>query len=162
VAKNLSFTNFAAENATLSDVLDSRSVRFLHLTEDISVPSKKPVIAIVDDDEAVREALADLVTSLGYVALKYSGAQEFLDSPRRPRISCLISDVQMPGMNGLDLFKRIAASRTPIPTILITAYPKDEARDLALKAGVLCYLKKPFEEQTLLDCIQSALGLSCK
>ena len=120
--------------------------------------SKKTVIAIVDDDEPIRRALASLVRSLGYEALTFDGGQELLDSPRRAEIRCLISDVQMPGMTGLELHARLVASGQPIPTILITAYPNDEARERALNSGVVCYLRKPFAEDELLACIRTTLN----
>ena len=121
--------------------------------------SKKPVVAIVDDDEAVREGLADLIRSLGYVALVFAGGEEFWASSQRERVSLLISDVQMPGMSGLELYEKIAASKKPIPTIFITAYPKEDARQRAVEAGAICYLKKPFAEQELRTCIQTALSV---
>jgi len=120
--------------------------------------SEELVIAIVDDDEAVREGVASLIRSHGYEALKFASAQELLDSPRRRDVSCLISDVQMLGTNGLELYDQLVRSKTPIPTILITAYPKDEVRERALSAGVACYLKKPFTEEELCACIRIALG----
>ena len=119
--------------------------------------SRQPVIAIVDDDEAVREALSSLIRSLGYAALNFSGGQELLDSPRRAEISCLISDVQMPGMTGLELYDRLVASGEPIPTIFVTAYPDEKGRDRAMNAGALCYLKKPFAEEELISCIRAIL-----
>ncbi|HTO64459.1 MAG TPA: response regulator [Bradyrhizobium sp.] len=117
----------------------------------------KPVIAVVDDDEAVRHALASLLRSLGYAALVFAGAQELLDSPRRGDVSCLISDVQMPGMTGLELYERLLASEEPIPTILITAYPNEQALSRALNDGVVCYLTKPFADEELLACIRAIL-----
>jgi len=129
-------------------------------TKQRSMALKEPVIAIVDDDEAVRDAVASLVRSHGYGTLKFASAQEFLDSPSRAQVACLISDVQMLGMTGLELYERLVASKTPVPTLLITAYPKNEERDRALRAGVICYLKKPFAEEELLACMQAALGKS--
>jgi FixJ family two-component response regulator len=118
----------------------------------------KPVIAIVDDDHAVREALTSLVRSLGYVAMAFECAEDLLKSRRRRNVSCVIADVQMPGMTGLELHNRLVASGEPIPTILITAFPDERSRDRSLQAGVTCYLTKPFSEDDLLACIRSILG----
>ena len=118
---------------------------------------KKPVISIVDDDESVREATKGLMKAFGFVAEAFPGAEDFLKSDRLRETACLIADVQMPGMSGLELHSRLAASGKPIPTILITAYPDERVRERALRAGVICYLIKPFNEDELLDCIRSAL-----
>jgi FixJ family two-component response regulator len=120
--------------------------------------SKKPVIAVVDDDQSVREALTGLLRSVGYGTVAFERAEDLLSSERRPAISCVIADVQMPGMTGPELHQQLTTSAAPIPTILITGYPEDTARDNALLAGVTCYLAKPFNEQDLLACIHSALG----
>ena len=120
--------------------------------------AKKIVISIVDDDESVREAMTRLMRSLGYSAPAFASGESFLRSKRRRGTACLIADVQMPGMTGLELHNRLTASGKPIPTILITAYPDERVRAQALNAGVLCYLAKPFNESELLACIHSALG----
>ena len=121
------------------------------------MPKRKPLISIVDDDESMREAAKGLMKSLGYTAETFPSAEDFLQSQQIPRTACLIADVNMPGMSGLDLHRHLSTSGKPIPTILITAYPDDGARKLALGAGVICYLSKPFEESDLLSCIHSAL-----
>jgi FixJ family two-component response regulator len=118
---------------------------------------KTPVIAIVDDDHSLREALTSLVRSLGYAAIAFQCAEDFLKSGRRRGVSCVIADVQMPGMSGLDLYYRLSASARPIPLVLITAYPDDNVRERALAAGVNGYLSKPFDEDDLLACVRSAL-----
>ena len=117
----------------------------------------KPLISIVDDDESMREALKGLMKSLGHRVEAAASAEEFLRSPHICRTSCLIADVQMPGMTGLDLHRHLSASGKPIPTILITAYPDDSVRECAVAAGAIGYLSKPFEEDYLLACIRSAL-----
>ena len=119
---------------------------------------RKAVIAIVDDDHSVREALTSLVRSLGYVAMAFECAGDLLKSRRRRNVSCVIADVQMPGMTGLELHNRLVASGDPIPTVLITAFPDERSREHALQAGVTCYLTKPFSEDDLLACIRSTLG----
>jgi FixJ family two-component response regulator len=114
-------------------------------------------ISIVDDDEWVREALVDLMKSHGYQAEAFDSALAFLDSDRRGTTDCLIADIQMPGMTGLELHSRLVAFKEPIPTILITALPDDAGRAAALRAGVRCYLAKPFDEAELLQCIRAAV-----
>ena len=116
------------------------------------------VLAIVDDDPSVREALTSLVRALGYVAVTFECAEDLLKSRRRASVSCLITDLQMPGMTGLDLHRQLSASGKPIPAILITAFPDERARERALQAGVICYLTKPFSEDNLLACLRSILG----
>ena len=115
------------------------------------------MIAIVDDDVSVREALAGLVRSLGHGAVAFGRAEDLLASDRRG-VACVIADVQMPGMTGPELHGRLVASGEPLPTILITAYPDEAARERALRAGVVCYLAKPFGEDELLACLHSILG----
>lgn len=121
---------------------------------------KKAVIAIVDDDESVREALTSLIRSLGYAAVAFGCAEDLLKSRHRRSVSCVVADVQMPGMTGFELHNRLVASGKPIPTILITAFPDERARERALQSGVICYLTKPFSEDDLLACIRSTLAPS--
>ena len=121
------------------------------------MPNRKLLISIVDDDEPMREAVKGLMKSLGYRVEVAASAEEFLRSPYVRRTSCLIADVQMPGMTGLDLHCHLSASGKGIPTVLITAYPDDSVRERALAAGVIGYLSKPFDETDLLACIRSAL-----
>jgi len=116
-----------------------------------------PVIAIVDDDESVREALTSFVRSLGYAAIAFERAEDLLSSTRRHGVSCVITDVQMPGMTGLELYHQLVKSGQPTPTILITAFPDERMRERALRAGVIGYLTKPFSEDDLLACIRSTL-----
>ena len=118
--------------------------------------SIKPSIAVVEDDDSVREATIGLLRSNGFIAKGFPSADEFLRSNRILITSCLIADVQMPKMSGLALYGGLVASGTPIPTILITAYPDDAVRARALNAGVTAYLVKPFSEKELLDCIDVA------
>ena len=121
------------------------------------MPKAKPLISIVDDDESMREAIKGLMRSLGYRVEAVASAQEFLSSRNGRRAACVIADMQMPGMTGLELHQRLLASGKPIPTILITAYPDNGVRQRALAAGVIGYLSKPFEQDDLLACIHSAL-----
>jgi FixJ family two-component response regulator len=116
-----------------------------------------PVISIVDDDEAVRLALRSLVRSLGYVSNVFASAEEFLESPHLNDTSCLISDVQMPGMNGIELQSRLKRLDYSTPIIFVTAFPDERNRALALEAGAIAFLEKPFEGRTMVQLIQAAL-----
>jgi len=113
----------------------------------------------VDDDESVRNAIKGLMRSVGFAAEVFSSANEFLQSADLGRAACLVADVHMPIMSGIDLHQNLLVQGNTIPTILITAYPSDNDRARALQAGVLCYLAKPFEEQDLLNCIHDALQI---
>jgi FixJ family two-component response regulator len=119
---------------------------------------RQTVIAIVDDDQSVREALSALMRSLGYRVGEFCSAEGFLKSALSGQADCLIADVQMPGTTGLELYDQLVASGRPIPTVLITAYPREEVRVRALDAGIIAYLTKPFTKDDLLACIQSALA----
>lgn len=119
--------------------------------------SDDTLISIVDDDESVREALKGLMRSFGFAVEAFPSALEFLASPRLRDTSCLIADVNMPLMSGVELHRRLVQLGQVIPTILITAYPDDNIRARALKDGVVCYLTKPFDENDVLKCVRSAL-----
>lgn len=116
-----------------------------------------PMIAIVDDDSSVREATMDLLGAMGFTAQVFPCAEDFLASELRHNTSCLISDMRMPGMSGLELHRSLVEAGTPTPTILITAFPNDIDKARALQAGVVGYLTKPFNETELLGFIHSVL-----
>ena len=116
-----------------------------------------PTVAIVDDDESVRDTTKDLLDSAGLSSATFDSAESFLQSKGTCAIRCLVADMRMPGMTGLELYGRLAAAGTPIPTILITAYPDERARVRALETGVICFLTKPFSAEDLLACIETAL-----
>jgi len=116
------------------------------------------LISIVDDDESFREAMTSLMRSLGFEVEAFSSAEAFLGSPRLGSTSCLIADVHMPTMTGIDLHRQLVASGRTIPVILITAYPDDNVRARALAAGVICYLSKTFDDDALLGFVRSALA----
>jgi FixJ family two-component response regulator len=116
------------------------------------------IISIVDDDASVREGLADLVSSMGFQAKTFRRAEHFLKSHWLRNTSCLIADVQMPEMTGLELYSALVDLGIKMPTILITAFPNNDDRDRALDAGVSCYLTKPFEKGELITRIRSTLG----
>ena len=115
------------------------------------------LISIVDDDDSVRESLSGLIRSVGFRVMVFASAEEFLNSNHLSDTDCLILDVRMPGMNGLDLQRRLAASHMSIPVIFITAHGDEEARVRALNGGAVEYLLKPFSEDALLTAIDTAL-----
>lgn len=116
------------------------------------------LISIIDDDGSARDAVAGLVRALGFTAAEFQSAADFLNSSQLVRTDCLIADVRMPGMTGLELYRHLIAVGAPIPTVLVTAYPDEAVRARALQAGVRCYLAKPLEPDALLACIRSAIG----
>ena len=116
-----------------------------------------PLISIVDDDEALRNSLDDLVQSIGFGTQGFASAEAFLNSSQARDTACLILDVRMPGMNGLDLQRRIVAARWRIPIIFITSHADDTARARALEAGAVAFLHKPFREEELLRAMDAAL-----
>ena len=114
-------------------------------------------IAIVDDDPAVRHGTTGLLRSLGYDAIDFSSAEDFLSSGRTTDISCVITDVRMSGMSGIELQDRLIAAGHKIPVIFMTAFPEERMKTSAIKAGAFGFLTKPFAQNALLDCIRSAL-----
>ena len=116
-----------------------------------------PMISIVDDDESVREATKSLVRSLGYTAATFCSAEEFLESAQVNATACLITDVQMPGLSGVELQDRLIADGNHMPVIFVTAFPDERLRGKAIKSGAVGYLTKPFSEDHLIECIDSAL-----
>jgi FixJ family two-component response regulator len=117
-----------------------------------------PVISIVDDDESVRNAISRFVRSYGYVAHTFSSVAEFLESPRIDTTSCVIADVQMPIMNGIELQDVLRNQGRQLPIIFITAFPEDAIQARVLRAGAVCYLTKPVDGPTLIEHIQGATG----
>ena len=115
------------------------------------------VVSIVDDDESVRAAMSSLVRSLGYEALVFASAEAFLASPRISDTSCLIVDIQMPGMSGLDLQSELQARRSAIPVIFITAFPEERIRRRAEAAGAVGFFGKPVDGHTIIKCLDLAL-----
>jgi FixJ family two-component response regulator len=120
--------------------------------------SKMPMICIVDDDDLVRDSTESLIQSLGYRTLTFGSAERFLESGCVAETSCLITDIHMPGLNGLDLQSRLLAEGNPTPVIFITAYAEEKFRKRALGAGAVGFLPKPFSESSLLTCIDKALS----
>ena len=118
---------------------------------------KKVLFSVVDDDRFFRESMCRLMRSLGYTVDVFSSAAEFLASPLLAETACLITDVQMPVMTGLELYRRLIDTGHTIPTILVTAFPNDVDRARALNDGVVCYLSKPVNEDHLTRCVCAAL-----
>ena len=117
----------------------------------------QPLISIVDDDQLMRDLIRQLVKSFGFAVATFPSAIAFLKSPDLDETSCLIADVQMPGMTGDELYRHLVGDGRAIPTILITAYPNDRVRARALSDGVVCYIHKPFDQNNLMSCVRKAL-----
>jgi FixJ family two-component response regulator len=120
--------------------------------------ARAPLISIVDDDDSLRRSLGNLLRSLGFRVQEFASAQAFIGSQNARETACLILDVRMPGMNGLDLQRHIAASGWRVPIVFITSHADDDARTRALAAGAVGFLSKPFHEQDILDAINAALS----
>jgi FixJ family two-component response regulator len=118
----------------------------------------KPVISIVDDDESSRVGTMRLVRSLGFIAHAFPSARSFLQSAQLVETACVISDVQMPDMNGIQLHDAMRARGHDIPMIFITAFPDENVRAQALVRGAICFLSKPFDGESLLRCLDAALN----
>ena len=119
--------------------------------------SRVPLISIVDDDDSLRNSLDNLIRSVGFHAQGFSSAEAFLNSNQVHDTACLILDVRLPGMNGLELQRQIVAANWKVPIIFITSHADGDARARALEAGAVDYLFKPFREEQLLDAIDAAL-----
>jgi FixJ family two-component response regulator len=118
-------------------------------------------IAVIDDDASVRAATNNLLTSHGYIVHTFASAEEFLRSTQLHDASCVVADVHMPAMGGLDLLIHMRAQGHRAPFIFITAFPDENVRARALKAGAICFLGKPFASPTLIKCLDTALEAHC-
>ena len=121
--------------------------------------SKALLIAVVEDDWFFRDSMRSLMKSLGYTVEAFSSAADFLASPYLTETACLIADVHMPAMTGLELYRHLIDTGYAIPTILVTAYP-NAADPRPLNDGVVCYLRKPVDEQHLMRCLRTALSFA--
>ena len=119
--------------------------------------SEVPLISIVDDDALARDGIRELVESLGYKAIAFASAQHFLASRVLAETTCLITDVQMPGLNGLELQEALQSQGHQTPVIVITAYPNEKHRTRALENGAVGYLSKPFDDESLIECLSAAI-----
>ena len=124
----------------------------------MSIRQNSRLIAIVDDDESLKSALQDLIESDGLSALCFGSAQQFLNSEARQKAACLIADIRMPGMSGLELQAKLKAERYRIPIIFITAHGDAEMRTLAMRDGAVEFLTKPFDDAVLLEIVHAALA----
>jgi FixJ family two-component response regulator len=115
------------------------------------------VISIIDDDSSIREAVKRLIKSLGYVAATFASVEEFLKSGHLHDTACLITDVQMPGMSGVELQSHLLANGHRVPVIMVTGFPEEGVRARALEAGAFGFLSKPFSEDSLIACLNRAL-----
>lgn len=116
------------------------------------------MIAIVDDDEPLREAFESILKASGYSVDKFPSAEAFLKFPDRQKTNCLILDVRLPGMSGIELQRRLLEIDFAVPIIFITAHGDDSVRDMVMKAGAAAFLTKPVRSDMLLESIRSALG----
>jgi FixJ family two-component response regulator len=117
----------------------------------------KPLIAVVDDDHSVREALENFISSVGFEVKLFASAEDFLDSDAPAITDCAVLDLRLPGISGLELQRRLAANGQSIPVIIITAQGDDNSQAVAVAAGAIAFLRKPFKEEVLLAAIDSAL-----
>jgi len=116
------------------------------------------LVAVVDDDDMMRGAVQGLLKEAGFPARTFASAEEFLESGAQHHCACLIADIRMPGMSGLDLQARLKAERTPIPIIFITAHGDGRMRMQALRSGAVEFLAKPFDDEVLLETVRAALA----
>jgi FixJ family two-component response regulator len=117
-----------------------------------------PVIAVIDDDASVRRALQRLLQSAGFTVETFATAREFLNTNYEAQTACLVLDVHLPGMSGFQLQEYLAASGVPIPVVFITAYDDESTRERVNRAGAVGYLRKPFDQSTLIEAITRATG----
>ncbi len=123
----------------------------------MDIQSKTKLVAIVDDDDSMRSALQGLLKAVGLAAQAFASAEEFLKSGQQRQTACLIADIRMPGMSGLELQAKLNAEHCRIPTIFITAHGDEKMRMQALRAGAVEFMAKPFNDEALLDSVRAAL-----
>jgi FixJ family two-component response regulator len=120
---------------------------------------KARVVCVVDDDASLRRSVRNLLSSVGFQVETFASAEEFLEFPHRATAGCLVLDLRMAGMKGLDLLKHLAATGSRVPVIILTAHGDEEARRQSLEAGAVAFLGKPFRSDALLDAVRTALGM---
>ena len=118
----------------------------------------RSVVCIVDDDASLRRSLRNLLMSVGFRVETFQSAELFLESVPRENPGCVVLDLRMPGMSGLDLLRQLAATGSRIPVIILTAHGDDETRRRSLQAGAVAFLEKPFQSAALLDAVRTALS----
>jgi FixJ family two-component response regulator len=119
-----------------------------------------PLVAIVDDDKSIRNATNDLLRAAGFTPVAFEDAESFLQWPDRAGVACLVADMRMPGMSGLELYEALVAAGQLIPTVIMTAHPEERTQSRARAAGIPCYLSKPFTPDEFLDSVGQALARS--
>ncbi|MGZ8269510.1 MAG: response regulator transcription factor [Burkholderiales bacterium] len=124
--------------------------------------AERLLVAIVDDDESIRNATRDLLRAAGFSTATFEDAESFFGWASRASTACVVADIRMPGMSGVELYRALVASGERIPTVIITAHPEDVAQSRAREAGITCYLSKPFEPDDLLECVRKALATSTR
>jgi FixJ family two-component response regulator len=122
------------------------------------MPQTAPAIAVIDDDASVRRALERLLRSAGFAVETFASAREFLDEDRRAQMACLVLDIHLPEMSGLELQEHLAASGASTPIVFITAHDDATTRERVRRAGAVAYVRKPFDQDTLIEAIHSAIG----
>jgi FixJ family two-component response regulator len=118
----------------------------------------RSLVSIVDDDPSFGDSMRRLLRSLDYAVAVFPSGALFLASPQLADTACLVADIHMPDMTGVELYERMVEQGQAIPTILVTAYPDDRVRERMLNRGVECYLRKPLEEAALINCLRSAVA----
>lgn len=126
--------------------------------EAVAMSAADPLISIVEDDESLRQAMVGLVRSLGYRVAAYPNAEDFLAADARDRSNCVITDIQMPGLSGIDLKLRLVAEGVTTPVIMVTARAEPALHEKAMASGAHCLLRKPFSAEALIDCLDQALA----
>ena len=125
----------------------------------MAIESQQRVVAVIDDDESYRDAIQRLLKSAGLPVQSFSSAEAFLNSGQQYATGCLIADIRMPGMSGLELQSKLNSDRCPIPTIFITAHGDEKIRMQAMRGGAVKFLTKPFESEALLESVRTALSM---
>jgi FixJ family two-component response regulator len=118
----------------------------------------RPLVVVVDDDKSIRNAARNLLKAAGFAAATFADAESFLGSASRAAAACLVADMRMPGMTGLELYRALVATGECIPTVIITAHPEELTQLRAREAGITCYISKPFAPDDLLECVREALA----
>jgi len=122
--------------------------------------AQRPLVAIVDDDESIRHATRDLLGAAGFSTATFEDAESFLGSESRASVACVVADIRMPGMTGLELYQELVATGHGIPTVIVTAHPEELTQSRARDAGITGYLSKPFAPDDLLECVREAVAKS--
>jgi FixJ family two-component response regulator len=116
-----------------------------------------PLIAVVDDDSSIRNATQDLLKAAGYATVTFANAASFLDAPQRASVACLVADMRMPGMSGLELHEHLRSFGAAIPTVIVSAHLAELTAERKRATGISCFLSKPFKPDELLECVREAV-----